>query len=77
MTGIEIFLFILAIIILIVGLLLSYAGTPGGGLAALAGEDLELFRKTKDRGVIKILQIIMFILVIILIAIGITVRLVN
>lgn len=77
MTGIEIFLFILAIIILIVGLLLSYAGTPGGGLAALAGEDLELFRKTKDRGVIKILQIIMFILVIILIAIGIIVRLVN
>lgn len=77
MTGIEIFLFILAIIILIVGLLLSYAGTPGGGLAALAGEDLELFRKTKDRGVIKILQIIMFMLVIILIAIGITVRLVN
>lgn len=77
MTGIEIFLFILAVVILIIGLLLSYAGTPGGGLAALAGEDLELFRKTKDRGVIKILQIIMFILVIILIAVGITLRLVS
>ncbi len=77
MTGIDIFLFILAVIILIIGLLLAYAGTPGGGLAALAGEDLELFRKTKDRGIIKILQIIMFILVIILIATGITIRLVN
>ena len=74
MTGIDIFLFILAIIILIIGLMLSYAGTPGGGLAALAGEDLELFRKTKDRGVIKLLQIIMFVLVIILLAIGITLR---
>lgn len=74
MAGIDIFLFILSIIILIIGLMLAYAGTPGGGLAALAGEDLELFRKTKDRGVIKLLQIIMFILVIILLAIGITLR---
>lgn len=77
MTGIDIFVFILAILILIIGMLLSYAGTPGGGLAALAGEDLELFRKTKDRGAIKILQIIMFILVIVLIAVGITIRLVH
>lgn len=77
MTGVEIFLFILAIIILIIGMLLSYSGTPGGGLAALAGEDLELFRKTKDRGIIKILQIIMFIVVVVLIATGITLRLVH
>ena len=77
MTGVEIFLFVLAIIILIIGMLLSYSGTPGSGLAALAGEDLELFRKTKDRGIIKILQIIMFIVVIVLIATGITLRLVH
>jgi preprotein translocase subunit SecG len=61
-TGVVILL-ILSILCLIVGLMLSPAGSTTG-LTAMAGQDLELFRKTKDRGIIKILQIIMFILMI-------------
>jgi preprotein translocase subunit SecG len=39
--------------------MLSGSGSTTG-LTALSGQDLELFRKTKDRGFIKILQLIMF-----------------
>jgi preprotein translocase subunit SecG len=46
---------------LVIGLLLSGSGSTTG-LTALSGQDLELFRKTKDRGFIKILQMIMFLL---------------
>lgn len=70
MTPIAIVMFVLGGIALIVGLLLSGSGT-GAGLNASAGQDLELFKKTKDRGFVKILQIVMFILMIGLLAGGI------
>ncbi len=57
---------IVAIMCLVVGLSLSNAG-PSGGLASLAGQDLELFKKTKDRGLTKGLQVVMFMITILLI----------
>jgi preprotein translocase subunit SecG len=39
--------------------MLSGSGSTTG-LSALSGQDLELFKKTKDRGIVKILQAIMF-----------------
>ncbi|MDR2461974.1 MAG: preprotein translocase subunit SecG [Mycoplasmataceae bacterium] len=56
---------ILSIICLVIGLLLSGSGTTSG-LTVVVGQDLELFKKTKDRGLIKILQMIMFLLMIVL-----------
>jgi len=70
MTTIAIVMFVFGGIALLVGLLLSGSGT-GAGLNAQAGQDLELFKKTKDRGFVKILQIIMFILMLVLLALGI------
>lgn len=69
MTPIAIVMFVFGGIALIVGLLLSGSGT-GAGLNAQAGQDLELFKKTKDRGFVKVLQIIMFLLMLVLIALG-------
>jgi preprotein translocase subunit SecG len=43
------------------GLLLSSSGSTAG-LTALRGQDLELFKKTKDRGLIKMLQILMLVI---------------
>jgi len=70
MNAIAIVMFVFGGIALLVGLLLSGSGT-GAGLNASAGQDLELFKKTKDRGFVKILQIVMFILMLILIGCGI------
>lgn len=70
MSPIAITMFVLGIIILIIGLLLSGSGTSSG-LTTVVGQDLELFKKTKDRGVVKVLQIIMFLLTLTLIACGI------
>ncbi|AAP56809.2 preprotein translocase subunit SecG [Mycoplasmoides gallisepticum] len=69
MNPTEITFFVLAIIALIVGLGLSNSGTTGG-LASLSGQDLEIFKKTKDRGIIKILQIVMFILMLLFLILG-------
>jgi preprotein translocase subunit SecG len=55
---------------LIIGLLLSGSGSTTG-LTALAGQDLELFKKTKDRGFVKILQMVMFILMFIIFTVAI------
>ena len=71
MSPIAIVMFVLGAIILVVGLLLSGSGTSTG-LTTVVGQDLELFKKTKDRGIVKILQIIMFLLTLTLIACGIT-----
>ena len=49
MIAIVIVCSILAIMCFIIGLLLSKSGSSGG-LASLAGQDLEIFKKTKDRG---------------------------
>ena len=71
MSPIAIVMFVLGAIILVVGLLLSGSGTSTG-LTTVVGQDLEMFKKTKDRGIVKILQIIMFLLTLTLIACGIT-----
>jgi preprotein translocase subunit SecG len=70
MGWISITLLVLAVICLIIGLLLSGSGSTTG-LTALAGQDLELFKKTKDRGFVKILQMVMFILMFVIFAIAI------
>ncbi|WP_391591664.1 Protein translocase SecG subunit [[Mycoplasma] cavipharyngis] len=75
MSTLEIIVYVIAIIILIIGLLLSNSGSTEG-LASLSGQDLEIFKKTKDRGSIKILQIIMFSLVFLLVIVGIVYRIV-
>lgn len=75
MEWLDIFFYVLAIISLIVALLLSGNGSTGG-LSSVAGNELEIFKKTKDRGLIKILQLVLFILVFVLIGIGIVIRLV-
>ncbi|MDR0985341.1 MAG: preprotein translocase subunit SecG [Mycoplasmataceae bacterium] len=70
MGWISIALIVISAICLIVGLLLSGSGTTQG-LTNIAGQDLELFKKTKDRGFVKILQITMFILMFVMFAIAI------
>lgn len=75
MEWLDILFYVLAIISLIVALLLSGSGSTGG-LTSVAGNELEIFKKTKDRGLIKILQLVLFILVFVLIGIGIVIRLV-
>ncbi|WP_033159854.1 preprotein translocase subunit SecG [Mycoplasmoides alvi] len=69
MNAIEVIMFIMSVIALIIGLLLSNSGSTGG-LASLSGQDLEIFKKTKDRGLIKILQILMFIIMIAFLVLG-------
>lgn len=62
MNWFDIVLIVIGAVCTIVGLLLSSSGSTSG-LSAMAGQDLELFKKTKDRGFIKILQMVMFVLV--------------
>ena len=69
MLVISIIMFVFGGIALVVGLLLSGSGT-GASLNNVAGQDLELFKKTKDRGFVKILQIIMFVIMLIMIGLG-------
>lgn len=69
MSPIAIAMFVFGAIILVIGLLLSGSGTTSG-LTTVVGQDLELFKKTKDRGLVKILQIIMFLLTLTLISCG-------
>ncbi|MDR2557585.1 MAG: preprotein translocase subunit SecG [Mycoplasmataceae bacterium] len=59
---------VLSVFVILIGLLLSSSGSSSG-LVATSGQDLELFRKTKDRGLIKWLQIILFLIVIIILTI--------
>lgn len=65
MSAASIVILVLAIICLIIGLLLSGSGSTNG-LTNIIGQDLELFKKTKDRGFIKILQMTMFIIMVIM-----------
>ena len=58
--GTIVFLAIGAISI-IAGLLLSSSGSTSG-LSAMAGQDLELFKKTKDRGFVKGMQMLLFVI---------------
>ncbi|MDR0739989.1 MAG: preprotein translocase subunit SecG [Mycoplasmataceae bacterium] len=70
MGWVSIVLLVISVICLLIGLLLSGSGSTTG-LTALAGQDLELFKKTKDRGFVKILQMTMFVLMFVVFAIAI------
>lgn len=69
MGAIQIVMFVLAGFSLLFGLLLSNSGSTSG-LASLSGQDLEIFKKTKDRGIIKVLQIFMFVIMILFLVLG-------
>jgi preprotein translocase subunit SecG len=49
--------------------MLSGSGSTTG-LTAIAGQDLELFKKTKDRGFVKVLQMTMFVLMLVMIVLA-------
>lgn len=66
--ALTIVLILFSVLALIIGLLLSKT-SPSGGLSSLNGQDLEIFKKTKDRGWIKGLQVFMFLLTIVMILI--------
>lgn len=76
MTPIFIVMFIFGIIALVIGLLLSSSGSTTN-LLSTGGQDLELFKKTKDRGFIKILQIVMFVVSLTLIICGFIAMMIN
>lgn len=76
MTPIFVLMFILGIIALLIGLLLSSSGSTTN-LLSTGGQDLELFKKTKDRGFIKILQIVMFVVSLALIICGFIAMMIN
>lgn len=69
----EVIAYLLSIIILAIALLLSNSGSSGG-LASLSSQDLEIFKKTKDRGLVKFLQIAMFSLIFVLILVAVLYR---
>ncbi|WP_031488836.1 preprotein translocase subunit SecG [Ureaplasma canigenitalium] len=71
--GLTIAIILFSILALIIGLLLSRS-SPTGGLSSLNGQDLELFKKTKDRGWTKGFQIAMFFIAIVLLLIVIIYR---
>lgn len=60
MNSLFILMFVFGVLALFFGLLLSTGGTSTNLLSS-GDQDLELFKQTKDRGFIKILQILMFI----------------
>lgn len=49
---------IIAALCIILGLLLSKSGSSTG-IATMSGQDMEIFKKSKDRGWPKIFQIVM------------------
>lgn len=73
MTAVTVICAVFGVLATLTGLLLSRSGSSGG-LATLAGQDLEIFKKTKDRGIVKILQIFLFFMAISLIIIAIVVH---
>ena len=73
MSAIEIIFYVIAGLSLVIALLLSGSGSSNG-LNSMAATDLEIFKKTKDRGVTKVLQIILFIIVFVLITLALIYR---
>lgn len=69
----EILFYVLAGISLLIALLLSGHGSSNG-LNSLSSSELELFKKTKDRGFIKWLQMILLILTVVLVVIALICR---
>lgn len=58
MNAVVIICSIIAGLCILLGLLLSKSGTSSG-LASMSGQDMEIFKKSKDRGWSKIFQITM------------------
>lgn len=73
MTAIVVICAVMAVLCCLIGLLLSKSGSSGG-LASLAGQDLEIFKKTKDRGWVKWLQVSLFFMTVVLIIIAVVVH---
>ncbi len=73
MDALQIIFYVLAIVAFIIALLLSGHGNTGG-ITPMSGNDIELFKKTKDRGVVKMLQFVLFVLVFVLITIGLIIK---
>ena len=73
MDALQIIFYVLAIVVFIIALLLSGHGNTGG-ITPMSGNDIELFKKTKDRGIVKILQFVLFVLVFVLITIGLVIK---
>ena len=73
MEWLEILFYVLAGVALICALLLSGHGSSNG-LNSISSSELELFKKKKDRGFIKGLQIFLFLLTILLILVGLLLR---
>ena len=69
-------LIVIGVIAIIVGLLLSSSGSTSG-LSSMSGQDLELFKKTKDRGFIKVMQMVMFFLLLLSVVIIIVHRMIG
>lgn len=59
----SIIIFVLMAFAFVVAMMLSGNGSSSG-LGPISGQDLEIFKRTKDRGFIKILQIILFMTII-------------
>lgn len=76
MTPIFIVMFVFGIIALLIGLCLSSSGSTTN-LLSIGGQDLELFKKTKDRGFVKFLQIAMFVVSLTLIVCGFIAMMIN
>ena len=69
-------LIVIGVIAIIVGLLLSSSESTSR-LSSMAGQDLELFKKTKDRGFIKVMQMVMFFLLLLSVVIIIVHRMIG
>lgn len=76
MNAWTVILIVIGAIATIVGLLISPSGATSG-LSAMAGQDLELFKKTKDRGFIKVMQMLLFFLVFVVLIILIVYKIVG
>lgn len=63
--SVTVIILVVSLVCIVLGLLLSSSGASAG-LTNISGQDLEIFKKNKDRGFIKIIQVILFIALIVL-----------
>ncbi|CAF1459063.1 unnamed protein product, partial [Didymodactylos carnosus] len=61
LSTLDTILFVLAFLAIVCGMLLSKSGS-GGGISALSGQEIELFKKSKSRGFIRYVQVAMFLI---------------
>lgn len=65
-SAFSIIIFVLMAVAFLIAMSLSGNGSPSG-LGVISGQDLEIFKRTKDRGAVKILQIILFMVILLVI----------